>query len=51
MQKFFQWTPSVGKYGDAHGVLLRGEGVLGAESAGGLIQDPTLTRSPSCTDH
>jgi hypothetical protein len=49
-QKFFQWTPSVFKFGDAHGAFPRGETAFGAESfSGGTIHDPNLTRGASCT--
>jgi virulence factor Mce-like protein len=42
VQKFFQWTPSVFKFSDAHGAYPRGESVGAA--------DQQLTRAPSCAD-
>jgi ABC-type transporter Mla subunit MlaD len=50
IQKFFQWTPSVFKFSDAHGIFPRGEGVAGTEAAGGFIHDPNLTIQPGCTN-
>jgi virulence factor Mce-like protein len=42
VQKFFQWTPSVFKFSDAHGAYPRGESVY--------ANDAQLTRAPSCAD-
>lgn len=42
VQKFFQWTPSVFKFADAHGAYPRGESVGAA--------DLQLARAASCTD-
>ena len=48
IQKFFQWTLSVGKFGDAYGAFPRGQINFGSDSAGGLVQQPGYARHRSC---
>lgn len=49
VEKFFQWSLSVTKFADIHGVFPRGQDVAGGETAGGAAPTPGLTQSPSCT--
>jgi phospholipid/cholesterol/gamma-HCH transport system substrate-binding protein len=48
IQKFFQWTLSVMKIGDAYGAFPRGTLSFGADSAGGLLTQPGYTRHSLC---
>jgi virulence factor Mce-like protein len=47
LQRFFQWTPSVFKMGDAKGVGPRADVTLAVESAG-IARDPRLFAGKSC---
>jgi phospholipid/cholesterol/gamma-HCH transport system substrate-binding protein len=47
LQRFFQWTSSVFKLGDAHGPGPRADVTLGVESSG-LKQDPRVYATPGC---
>ncbi|MBA2349324.1 MAG: MCE family protein [Solirubrobacterales bacterium] len=49
LDKFFANTISLGKFADANSVILRGQTVVGASSAGGLVNDDNQTAAPSCT--
>jgi ABC-type transporter Mla subunit MlaD len=46
--KFFSNTNSLGKFADSRSVILRGETVVGANSAGGVVNDPNQTAAKSC---
>ncbi len=46
--KFFQNTISLGKFSDDNTVILRGQTVVGTASAGGGVNDPNQTATPSC---
>lgn len=48
LQGFFQWTPSVVKWGDARGLSIRGDVVVSASSGGGAVADPMQIVGPSC---
>lgn len=48
LAKFFQNTISLGKFQSDLSVILRGETVVGASSAGGLVQDADQTAAKSC---
>ncbi|WP_354701413.1 hypothetical protein DSM112329_01725 [Paraconexibacter sp. AEG42_29] len=47
LQRFFQWTPSVFKMGDAKGVGPRADVTLAVESSG-IARDPRLFAGKSC---
>jgi len=47
LQGFFQWTPSVTKWGDANGPAVRGSFAFGADSAQNA-KDPSVVALPSC---
>lgn len=47
---FFQWTPSVIKFGDANGANPRADMSIGLDSADGRLADPDLRRMPTCTE-
>jgi len=48
VQKFFQWSLSVTKFYDVHGVFPRGQDVAGANTAGGQARDPELKARSTC---
>jgi ABC-type transporter Mla subunit MlaD len=48
VDKFFNWTLSVGKFADVRGAALRGEPVVGTNTALGVVPDLKLTDKPSC---
>lgn len=48
LQQFFQHTISLGKFADKRSVILRGQAVVGANSAAGVVNDPNQTAAPSC---
>jgi virulence factor Mce-like protein len=48
LAKFFHNTNSLGKFADRNSVILRGQAVLGTNSAGGQVDDPNQTAAPSC---
>ena len=48
LAKFFHNTNSLGKFEDENSVILRGQAVLGANSAAGQVDDPNQTAAPSC---
>ena len=48
LAKFFHNTNSLGKFEDDNSVILRGQSVFGANSAGGQVDDPNQTAAPSC---
>ena len=48
LQQFFHHTISLGKLADRRSVVLRGQAVVGANSAAGAINDPNQTAAPSC---
>ncbi|MCW2997846.1 MAG: Mammalian cell entry related protein [Solirubrobacterales bacterium] len=50
IQKFFQWNPSVFKFGDNGGPYPRGDDALGTETAGGLVSTPGLIEHRTCSD-
>jgi hypothetical protein len=47
LQGFFQWTPSVTKFHDAHGPSLRGDFALGVDDTT-VAPDPNVRALPSC---
>jgi ABC-type transporter Mla subunit MlaD len=47
VQGFFQWTPSVLKFGDARGYPIRGDAVISLDSTSNL-KDPSVQADPSC---
>jgi ABC-type transporter Mla subunit MlaD len=48
LSKFFHNTNSLGKFEDENSVILRGQAVVGFNSAGGVANDPNQTAAPSC---
>lgn len=50
ISKFFQWTPSVLKFGDAHGANPRAEASVGLDTPPTDLPDPSIKRQPKCTD-
>ncbi len=50
ISKFFQWTPSVMKFGDANGANPRAEASIGLDTLPGSQSDPSLKRPRVCTD-
>jgi len=50
ISKFFQWTPSVMKFGDANGANPRAEASVGLDTLPGSQSDPSLKRPRVCTD-
>lgn len=48
LAKFFHNTNSLGKFADRNSVILRGQTVVGTNSAGGKVQDPNQTVATSC---
>lgn len=48
LQKFFHNTNSLGKFADRNSVILRGQSVMGTNSAGGQANDPNQTAARSC---
>lgn len=50
ISKFFQWTPSVMKFGDANGANPRAEASIGLDTLPGSLSDPSLKRPRVCTD-
>lgn len=48
LQQFFHHTISLGKLQDRRSVVLRGQAVVGANSAAGAVNDPNQTAAPSC---
>jgi virulence factor Mce-like protein len=48
IQKFFQWTLSVMKLGDAYGAFPRGTLSFGSDSVGGIISQPGYTTHRLC---
>ena len=48
LAKFFHNTNSLGKFADRNSVILRGQTVVGTNTAGGQVQDPNQTAAPSC---
>jgi len=47
LQGFFQWTPSVTKFDDAHGPAVRGDFAIGVDDTS-FAKDPNVRPSPSC---
>lgn len=47
--KFFQWSLSVTKFADIHGVFPRGQDVAGVQTAAGNAADPGLVQGASCS--
>ncbi len=50
VSRFFQWTPSVIKFGDANGANPRADLSIGYDSLDGQLRDPNQVRTASCTD-
>jgi phospholipid/cholesterol/gamma-HCH transport system substrate-binding protein len=50
ISKFFQWTPSVMKFGDANGANPRAEASVGLDTLPGSQSDPSLKHPRVCTD-
>lgn len=48
LAKFFHNTNSLGKFADENSVILRGQSVVGFNTAGGVADDPNQTAAPSC---
>jgi phospholipid/cholesterol/gamma-HCH transport system substrate-binding protein len=48
VQGFFQWNPSLAKYGDVRGQGPRGNVAMGAQSSG-FLTDPFEQAEPACT--
>jgi hypothetical protein len=48
VQGFFEWNPSLAKYGDERGQSPRGNVALGAQSSG-VLTDPFEQAEPACT--
>lgn len=48
VQKFFNWTISVGKLYGVRGAVLRGDPIVQGASAGGATPDTGLTSEPDC---
>lgn len=49
LQQFFHHTISLGKFADENSVILRGQAVVGTNSAAGQVDDPNQTAPPACT--
>jgi len=47
IQGFFQWTPSVTKFADAHGPSIRGDFAFGVDDTT-FAKDPNVRALPSC---
>jgi hypothetical protein len=47
IQGFFQWTPSTTKFGDARGMVIRGDAAFSFETSG-TVTDPNVRALPSC---
>jgi phospholipid/cholesterol/gamma-HCH transport system substrate-binding protein len=50
ISKFFQWTPSVMKFGDANGANPRAEASVGLDTPPTPLSDPSLKHPRVCTD-
>jgi virulence factor Mce-like protein len=48
VQKFFQWTMSVGKFYGVRGAVLRGDPIAQGTTAAGAIRDSGLATTPDC---
>lgn len=48
VSKFFQWTISVGKFYGVRGAVLRGDPIIGTNTAAGVVKDSGLTSTPDC---
>jgi virulence factor Mce-like protein len=50
ISKFFQWTPSVMKFGDANGANPRAEASIGLDTPPTQLPEPSLKHPRVCTD-
>ncbi|MCW3038907.1 MAG: Virulence factor Mce family protein [Solirubrobacterales bacterium] len=50
VQKFFNWTTSVGKFFGVRGAVLRGDPILSGATAAGAVPDAGLTSKPDCAE-